>query len=233
MSKETKTLTGKISLEQLNSFREKESRHPRLLVAHEKNLEASPMFQVEKWINEAQAAGIVHPNTFVLATTSKSGVPLACSLRLKEMDENGLVFYCKKTFRLAKNLADNKAVSAVFSWPDLNRQITVTGEVIEKSAKEAERFWKARPQESKISHLVQTGGIHPQSREHLEEAHKKLSATHGTKEIPMPHTFGVFTIQPHRVDFFDGRSNRLHDIFIYEKTKTGAWRMARADHSQH
>jgi len=188
---------------------------------------SNPINQFDLWFKEALNAELKEPNAMTLATADKSGSPSARIVLLKGYDEKGFVFYTNYNSRKGKELKENPNAALVFCWLDLERQIRIHGRVEIMSAIESEAYFQSRPRKSQIgayaspqSTVITNRNILEKNVVQLEEKYK------GVDQLPKPAHWGGYRVIPHSIEFWQGRSSRLHDRIRYTKEKE-SWKIER------
>jgi len=192
----------------------------------EENVHADPIQQFTEWFDVAVDKIHHDPNAMILATTSANGQPTTRTVLLKGFDENGFVFYTNYNSRKSKQISSNSNVSLTFYWPDLMRQIHIEGKAEKVSAEQSDRYFKTRPDSSKLSAWASDQSSPISSREELENRLKEMEEKFDKGEIPRPPHWGGFIVIPDQMEFWQGRLNRLHDRIRYKKVKE-AWMIER------
>jgi pyridoxamine 5'-phosphate oxidase len=186
-----------------------------------------PFPQFETWFQEAVAAQILEPNAMVLATVA-DGKPSARVVLLKGLNTEGFVFFTNYTSRKGIELAENPHAALCFNWLDLQRQVRIEGVVQRISEAESDAYFNSRPFSSRIGAWASPQSQIIQNRSILEENVVELTQKYGNTEgVPRPSHWGGYVLLPTSIEFWQGRSSRLHDRIRYEKMETGAWEMAR------
>ena len=195
------------------------------------DLVPDPIAQFKNWFDQATAttpnAEAVEINAMTLATADKDGNPSARIVLLKGVDQRGFIFFTNYESRKGRELAENPKAALVFYWPELERQVCIAGVVSKVSAAESEQYFQLRPRGSRIAAWASKQSDVLADRAALEQTWKQLEARYPGQEIPMPPFWGGFVLSPSRVEFWQGRPNRLHDRFRYSKQANSSWRIER------
>jgi pyridoxamine 5'-phosphate oxidase len=185
------------------------------------------MTQFETWWNEAVTSEISEPNAMTLATASADGVPSARIVLLKGFDERGFVFYTNYSSFKGEQIAENPRACLVFFWKELERQVRIMGVVEKISAQESDEYFDSRPEGSRISGMISPQSSVIKNREWLEEKVNSATLQLTGKHIPRPDYWGGYRVKPAIIEFWQGRSNRLHDRLQYSLTENGEWKIER------
>jgi pyridoxamine 5'-phosphate oxidase len=188
----------------------------------ESDAPAEPLALFSAWLDRALAAGLLDATAMVLSTASKEGRPSARVVLLKGHDERGLVFYTRYDSQKCVDLRDNPQASALFHWRELDRQIRVDGQVARVSSAESRAYFATRPRSSQLAARA-TCGLDRVSAEELERRYAAATETWEGRDVEMPEDWGGFRIHPSRLEFWQGRPNRLHDRLVYEAGADGSW----------
>ncbi len=192
-----------------------------------KNVDPNPFKQFEQWFQAAVEAEPILPEAVSLATATQEGRLSSRMVLLKDFDERGFVFYTNYESRKGIELAENPSAALVFYWRQLERQICITGTVSKVSRKESEAYFRTRPRGSQIGALTSSQSQVVASREVLERRFKQLMAEYEGGEIPLPSYWGGYRLSPATIEFWQGRSDRLHDRFLYKRQSGGPWQLER------
>ena len=192
----------------------------------ERTVDADPVRQLTRWLEEAEAAAVQEPSAMTLATSTRSGRPSARVVLLKQLDERGLAFFTDYRSGKARELDENPVASLVFWWGALERQVRVTGTVTRLDAAESDAYYRSRPVGSRISAWASHQSQVVPDRATLEAGWEEASRRHAGGEIPRPPYWGGYRVQPEEFEFWQGRANRLHDRLRYRRVE-GGWRIER------
>lgn len=195
------------------------------LTEHE--VQASPIPQFSKWWEEAMAAEIDEVNAMTLATASADGVPAARIVLLKGFDERGFVFFTNyKSFK-GMQLAENPRACLVFFWKELERQVRITGLVEQVSAAESDEYFNSRPEGSRLGAWASPQSQVIANRDWLEEAEAKFKEVFRAQPLVRPAHWGGYRVKPVIMEFWQGRTSRLHDRIQYTLQEQGGWQIER------
>jgi pyridoxamine 5'-phosphate oxidase len=188
----------------------------------ESMLDPDPFTQFARWMADAQAAGLPQPEAMVLATVSGSGQPHVRTVLLKSHGPGGFAFYTNHISVKGQDLAANPRASLLFPWHAMHRQVRIEGAVTRMTEEESEPYFHSRPHGSQIGAWASRQSSVLGSRDELDERYAELERRWppGTK-VPMPDFWGGYVLTPQSMEFWQGRSNRLHDRLRYRPSGDG------------
>jgi len=195
---------------------------------HRSDLLSDPLEQFSRWFEESvQSAGDREPNAMTLATATADGRPSARVVLLKGFDHQGFVFFTNYQSRKGEQLAQNPRAGLNFHWPWLERQIQIEGSVKKVSREESQIYFDKRPLRSRLSAIISAQSEVIASRRELEDRLKEVEKQFARKNPPVPDFWGGYRVFPERMEFWQGRENRLHDRFLYVRGSDGLWSIDR------
>jgi pyridoxamine 5'-phosphate oxidase len=191
------------------------------------DLEDDPVAMFRRWFDDTVAAGVHEPNAMVVSSVSAQGRPSSRLVLLKGLDDRGFVFYTNLQSRKGEEVAANPAVSLLFPWHDLQRQVRVEGAASRVTPEEDEAYFASRPRESQLGAWASPQSSVVESRSALDERYDEVAARFADADaIPLPPFWGGIRVAPEVVEFWQGRKGRLHDRLVYRADPSG-WQVLR------
>ncbi|HSH52021.1 MAG TPA: pyridoxamine 5'-phosphate oxidase [Bacteroidales bacterium] len=191
-----------------------------------KEVHADPFKQFVRWMDEAIKADIKEPTAMSLATTGKNFLPSNRIVLLKEIQNQGFIFFTNYESKKGYQLAENPYGSILFFWPELERQIRIQGR-IEKTSKEiSDNYYLTRPAKRRIGAWASPQSREIPNRKYLEELQSEYEKKFEGKPPQRPDNWGGFILMPYTFEFWQGRPNRLHDRIEYYLDDSD-WRLRR------
>ncbi len=184
-----------------------------------------PLVQFERWFKDALAAGLPLANAMTLATVSAEGAPDARVVLLKGVDDGAFVFYTNYDSRKGRQLAARPEACLVFLWTQLERQIRIEGRVAKVPAADSDRYFLSRPLGARLSASASAQSELVRDRTFLESSVEKIRKQFDDNP-PRPAHWGGYRVVPARIEFWQGRENRLHDRLLYTLERS-AWKIER------
>ncbi len=183
----------------------------------------NPLEQFNTWFNEALKAAVPEPNAMTLSTVDGHGKPSARIVLLKGVERDRFLFYTNHQSQKGKELDANPACALTFFWPELERQVRVSGIAGRVDAKIAEAYFQSRPRGSQVGAWASPQSSVIKNRQLLEDRVKEIEKRFEGKDVlPKPHQWGGYEIVPFEIEFWQGRASRLHDRIVYY-LKEGKW----------
>ena len=192
----------------------------------ERDADADPIRQFERWFADALSAQVLEPNAMTLATATRDGSPSARIVLLKGVDAHGFTFFTDYRSRKGAELTENPLAALTFLWKEIERQVRIAGAVSRVSSAESEAYFRSRPPGSRLGAWASHQSAVIASREALEERLRDVTRQFPTDDIPLPPHWGGFRVVPDEVEFWQGRPSRLHDRLRYHREPSG-WRIER------
>ena len=214
------------------------------------DLAPDPIVQFERWF--AEAAGMrtsgrirkflirvykslllitgtepMDVNAATLATADKEGRPSARIVLLKGIDPRGFIFFTNYESRKGRELGENPNAAMVFYWAEMERQVCIAGSVTKVPREESEAYFNSRPKGSRLAAWASHQSEVVENRSVLEARWRELQAKYPGAEVPLPPYWGGFVLLPSRIEFWQGRTSRLHDRFRYLKQPDESWLLER------
>ena len=187
---------------------------------------SDPIQQFSVWFDQALKADVAEPNAMSLATVNAQGRPSSRIVLIKEFDQRGFCWFTNYASNKGHDLEVNPHAALLFHWVVLERQVRIEGRVEKMSAEESDRYFHSRPLGSRHSAIASQQSAEVDSRKLLETRMAEVVAQAG-EQPARPEHWGGYRLQPERLEFWQGRSSRLHDRIVYTKQTDGSWLISR------
>ncbi len=190
----------------------------------QQSVPASPFELLHVWMNEAIAEQVQEPYAMSLATCGADNKPSVRIVLLREITDKGIVFYTNYESAKGQDIAENPNAEALFFWHKLERQIRISGSIAKIDADKSAAYFQKRPHDSQVGAWVsqpQSGEV--ANRTAMEQTFAQLQADYpADSQVPTPEFWGGYEITIEKIEFWQGRANRMHDRMVYTQDTTGS-----------
>ena len=190
----------------------------------QQSVPASPFELLKAWMNEAIEAQVQEPYAMSLATCGADNKPSVRIVLLREITDTGIVFYTNYESAKGQDIAENPNAEALFFWHKLERQIRISGSIAKIDATKSAAYFQKRPHDSQVGAWVsqpQSGEV--ANRALMEQTFEQLQTDYPTdSKVPTPDFWGGYEITIDKIEFWQGRANRMHDRIVYTLETTGS-----------
>ncbi len=199
----------------------------RLSALDEHAVGSEPILFFKKWFAEAEAAQITEINAMTLATADYNGIPHARIVLLKGLDKDDFIFFTNYNSSKGKEINSNPFAALVFFWKELERQVRIEGKIEKIPAAESDAYFNSRPVGSRIGAWASPQSQEITDRNILDLNYTKYENEFSQVEIPRPPHWGGYKVIPNHIEYWQGRSSRMHDRILFTKDDTGDWMRSR------
>ncbi|HEX9659299.1 MAG TPA: pyridoxamine 5'-phosphate oxidase [Rhodothermales bacterium] len=187
----------------------------------EADRDRDPFDIFREWFAIAGESRILLPEAMTLATSTPDGKPSARMVLFKGLDDRGFRFFTNYESRKGRQLDENPHAALVFHWAVLHRQVRIEGSVERLTKEESEAYFKTRPRGSRIGAWASRQSRRLEKRKDLEDAARALADEYAGRDVPLPPFWGGFRVIPNQIEFWQGRSDRLHDRIRFNRIESG------------
>ena len=192
------------------------------LIKNNIKIEKNPFDLLEKWYKKAKKNEISNPNAMALSTVGRFNKPRTRMVLMKEIKENGIIFYTNSNSRKGNHINDNKNVSINFYWKSIDRQVLISGKIKKISSQESDKYFLTRNRKSQIGAWASKQSQKLKSKSNLKTKFDEIDKKYKGKEIPRPKYWNGYCVYPDSFEFWLQGEGRLHDRVEY-KIKSGQW----------
>jgi pyridoxamine 5'-phosphate oxidase len=191
------------------------------------HVDTDPIRQFQDWLQAAIDAQHIEPNAMTLSTVNPAGQPSSRMVLLKGVGAHGFVFFTNHESHKGQDIAANPHVSLLFYWDRLMRQVRIQGIAEKVPEAESEAYFATRPRDSQIGAWVSHQSTTIEDRAVLENRLVEMKERFAGQDVPRPAYWGGYRVQPHLIEFWQGRPGRLHDRLLYTLENDGQWTIQR------
>lgn len=185
-----------------------------------------PILQFDKWLDEAFKHKVREPTAMALATATPDGKMSCRIVLLRELNDEGFIFYTSYKSWKGKQITLNQHAALNFYWAPIERQVRIEGYIKKVDNEKSDKYFSSRTRGKKLGAWIMMQSRKIPSREYLDNKFEEQMNNFEEKEIPRPSDWGGYILKPNRIEFWQGRENRLHDRIMYEK-KNLKWQIHR------
>lgn len=194
----------------------------------EEQMPENPLLKFDQWLNEAIDAKVTEPNSMSVSTIGEDGFPQSRIVLLKDYSDTGFTFFTNYESDKGHAIKNNPVACLLIFWPDIERQIRITGYVEKTTDEISDHYFQSRPILSQAAAITSNQSKKISSRNALENRFNELIKKIPENHFSRPKNWGGFLVKPLKIEFWQGRENRLHDRILYEKTDEN-WQFSRLE----
>jgi pyridoxamine 5'-phosphate oxidase len=191
------------------------------------DLDPDPIKQFHAWFAAATKAGIHDANAMALATSTPDGRPSARIVLLKGFDDRGFVFFTNYSSDKGRQLEKNPRAALVLYWMEVERQIRIEGTTEKIPRSESKKYFHTRPIGAQLGAWASRQSEVIDARRVIDARLEEMKERFGQGKVPLPPHWGGYRLKPERIEFWQGRPDRLHDRFRYSRQEDGSWLIER------
>ncbi|HMO18087.1 MAG TPA: pyridoxamine 5'-phosphate oxidase [Oligoflexia bacterium] len=190
-----------------------------------------PFSLFSSWLSDALSLStgpdkiILEPNAMALATSTKDGIPSVRFVLLKDFNEAGFSFFTNTESQKGQEINENPRVALAIYWEPLERQVRISGSVSKLSREDSESYFRKRPLGAQVAASISKQSIPLDSIDDFRARffEEERDTILNSKTVPFPENWGGYRVSPEMIEFWKGRTSRVHERLRYKKDKSGVW----------
>ncbi len=181
-----------------------------------------PLELLINWIEEARNKKLIEANAICLSTIDESGNPQSRMVLVKYINNFEIGFFTNLGSNKANEINQNRNVSGVMFWPEMERQVRITGIASLMPRNKVLEYHRSRPRQSQVAAFTSIQSRPLKSLDHLIKEFQDTEIEFEEKEIPLSDHWGGYIIKISSIEYWSGRPNRLHERIIL-KIQDNEW----------